>query len=189
MPARSISCRSRPRSRPRRCSTSPTSCVAKVMAAAERARSARLRQTGDRRSALPARRRSTNRYDVVVIGVSTGGPQGLKSVDPAAARRFSRAGRDRPAHADRVYRGLRQAPRRGVRVDRASKRATARVLRPGLCSGRPRRSSSHASPRRVMGSRARPVSTSARSTRRTGRRSTCCFSRRPRCTAIACSAS
>ena len=50
-----------------------------------------------------AARRSRTAMICVVIGISTGGPQGLEVADPAAARRFSRPGRDCPAHADRLH--------------------------------------------------------------------------------------
>ena len=92
--------------------------VAKVRAAAD-ASVARLRPTAADRRRRPPRRRPSfhNRYDLVVIGVSTGGPQGLQAADPAAAGRFPRAGRYCVAHANRLYRGLRQTARRGVGVD------------------------------------------------------------------------
>ena len=87
--------------------------VAKVVAAAGAPLGAAAR-TRPPRSRFRATTFS-NRYEFVVIGVSTGGPQGLKSVIPRLPGGLSRAGGDCAAHADRVYRGLREAPRRGSR--------------------------------------------------------------------------
>ena len=106
--------------------------VAKVKAAAE----SRLARPV-RRARLPRRgrpRRFIDRFDLVVIGVSTGGPQGLKVGDSAASCRFSGADRDCAAHADRLYGDLRQA------LDDASAltvvEAHEAIVRPGSCSWR-----------------------------------------------------
>ena len=54
--------------------------------------------------------------------------------DPAAARRFSGAGRDCPAHADRLYRDVRQAPRRDLGADRDRSARRRRACVPASCS-------------------------------------------------------
>ena len=65
-------------------------------------------------SATDAARRAV---DIVVIGISTGGPQALKTLIPQLPADFPGAGRDRAAHAGRLHRAVRAQARRAVGAD------------------------------------------------------------------------
>ena len=71
-------------------------------------------------------------FDIVVIGISTGGPQALRSLIPRLPADVAGAGGDRPAHAGRLHRALRAEAERGVAADRASRPRRACELRPGM---------------------------------------------------------
>ncbi len=83
-----ISCRSPRRSRPKRCSTIAEDLVGKVRAAAGAPPGGCACVRAVSVSRADRRPPFSNRYDVVVIGVSTGGPQGLRVGDSAAAGRL-----------------------------------------------------------------------------------------------------
>ena len=70
-------------------------------------------------------------YDVVVIGVSTGGPQGLKAVIPQLPSDSSCADRHRPAHADGIHTDVCRKARRLVSRCTSSRRSTTEEVMPG----------------------------------------------------------
>lgn len=155
--------------------------VAKVKAAAA-APLARLRQPVTAAASITASFK--NRYDLLVIGVSTGGPQGLKSVIPRLPANFP------VPVAIVLHMPIGYTETYAKRLDDASALSVIEArdgdeVRPGVVFVAP--AGRHLSFVRDSSGAVRIASTSARSTPCIVRRSMSSSSRRPRCMGIACS--
>ena len=111
--------------------------IEKVKAAARRADAAGPRSLTCAEPMPPIAARSAGRVDIVVIGISTGGPQGLKVVIPQLPGGFSGAGRDRAAHAGRLHRDVRPEARTSCRTLTSSRRKGRKSCGPAWCISRP----------------------------------------------------
>ena len=175
-PAPSTSCRSRRRSPAIGCSTWPTSWSQKVKAAAGRQCVARRPSPPEplRGAAAPrSGRAGDGAVDIVVIGISTGGPQALKVAHAAPAAADFPVPVGIVLHMPVGYTELyaREA-RRAVADDREGSGGRRRTAAGARVCWRPPDATSRSGGPATASSR---ISTCGRSTRRTARRWTCMF--------------
>ena len=71
--------------------------------------------------------------DIVVLGISTGGPQALRNLDSAAAGGTAGTVGDRAAHAGRLHGAVRAQARRAVAAERRARRPMASKFAPEPC--------------------------------------------------------
>ena len=106
--------------------------IAKVKAAAD-ARLRRPRASAGRSQTAPMPLGAKGVFDIVVLGISTGGPQALRSLIPQIAGRLAGAVGHRAAHAGRLHRAVRAQAGRAVVAERGGGDGRAASYSPERC--------------------------------------------------------